>query len=72
VNPRASLDATRIRSSISDKGKILLCSPQLPDRPLFPASLISNGYLWLFSQGINLPGREADDSPASSTEVKVT
>jgi hypothetical protein len=31
---------------------------------------MSNGYQGLFSGGVKLPGREADDSPPSSADVK--
>jgi hypothetical protein len=36
-----------------------------------PPSLLSNGYQGLFPWGVKRPGREADHSPPSSTEVNV-
>jgi hypothetical protein len=47
------------RGSISGRGKRFFSSPQHPDRPWSPPSLLSNGYWWLFprmwsGRGVNL------------------
>jgi hypothetical protein len=52
------------RGSIPGRGK-LFCIPQFPDRFGGPPSLLSNGY-----QGVERPGREVDNPPLSSAEVK--
>jgi len=39
-----------------------------PDRPWGPPSLLYNGY-WVFPEGKERPGRDADPSPPSSAVV---
>jgi hypothetical protein len=45
-------------------------TPQRPDRPWGPPSLLPGGSRWLYPGRIKRPGREADYSPQSSAEVK--
>jgi hypothetical protein len=53
-------------------GPIILTSPSRPGRLWGPYSLLSNGYQRRFPQGVKWPGREADHSPPTSTEVTNT
>jgi hypothetical protein len=48
---------------------VRISSPNRPDRLRVPSSLPFNGYRFSFP-GINRPGRDADHSPLSSTDVK--
>jgi hypothetical protein len=45
-------------------------SKNIPDRFLGPRIVLSNGYQGLISLGVKRPGREDDNSPLSSAEVK--
>jgi hypothetical protein len=47
----------------------IFSSPRRPDRLWGPPYLVSSGNLWLFS-GFKRPGREADQSPPASAQVK--
>jgi hypothetical protein len=49
---------------------ISISSPLRPERLWGPPTLLSNGYQRLFPWGVKRPGREADNSPPSSAEVK--
>jgi hypothetical protein len=53
-------------------GPRIFSSPYNPDKLLGPPSLLHNGYQQLFHPGAELHGREADQSPPSSAEVKET
>jgi hypothetical protein len=55
------------RSSILGRGRELFLRHRVQDWLWGPTSLLSNGTL---SPGVKWPGREADHSPPSSTEVK--
>jgi hypothetical protein len=57
-------------SSILGSGKRFFFAPQRPDRLWVPFSFIANGYPGAISKGVKRLGREADDSPPSSSEVK--
>jgi hypothetical protein len=57
-------------SSITGNGLEFFVYPTRPDRLWGPPSLLSNGHQVLFLRGVKWPGREADHSPPSSTEVK--
>jgi hypothetical protein len=57
------------RGSIPGRGEICFFTPQHPDRLWGPPSLLSNGPGSL-SPEIKVPGREADNSPPSSAQVK--
>jgi hypothetical protein len=59
------------RGLIPDKRRWFFLSPLRPDRLWRPPSLLSNGYRGgPFPGGKAWPGRDADHSPPSSTEVK--
>jgi hypothetical protein len=56
--------------SIPGRGKIFFSYPQCPDWQWGPLNLVSNGLRWLFFNGIERQGIEADHSPPSSAELK--
>jgi hypothetical protein len=59
------------RGSILGRGKTCLLS--IASRiALGPSSLISNGYRGALSPGVKRPGREADNLPPTTAEVKNT
>jgi hypothetical protein len=58
------------RSSIPDRGRGFFFQSLRPDRLWGPPSLLSNGYQGSFPRVKARPGRDADHSPPSSTEVK--
>jgi hypothetical protein len=52
-------------------GSRIFSSPRRPDRLWGSLNLLSNGYRGLFSGGgVKRPGREANQSPPASAEVK--
>jgi hypothetical protein len=51
-------------------GSKIFCAPRRPDRLWGTTNLLSSGYRGIFLPGVKLPGREADQSPPTSTEVK--
>jgi hypothetical protein len=51
-------------------GSIIFSFPRRPDWLWGPPSLLCNGYAGALSPGLKRPGREADHSPPSSTEVR--
>jgi hypothetical protein len=51
-------------------GSRIFSSPRRPDEHWGPPSLLSNEYRSLFPRGIKRPGREADNSPPITAEVK--
>jgi hypothetical protein len=51
-------------------GSRILYSPRRPDRLWGLPSFLSSGYRRLFPGGVKRPGREADNSPPTSAEVK--
>jgi hypothetical protein len=53
-------------------GSRIFSSLHHPDRFRNPPSLQSNGYWGNFPLGVKRPGREADNSPPTSAEVKKT
>jgi hypothetical protein len=53
-------------------GSRIFSFPNRPDRLWGPHNLLFNGYRGLFRRGVKRPGREADDSPPASAEVKKT
>jgi hypothetical protein len=50
------------RGSIPGRGRTFFCKPQLLDRLQSLPSLLPNGNPGLFSSGVKLQGREADQS----------
>jgi hypothetical protein len=51
-------------------GQIILSSPRHPDQLWGPPNLLFNGYRGAISPGVKRPGREANNSPPASAEVK--
>jgi hypothetical protein len=58
------------RGSNSGRSKRFFSTPQRPDRPWGPSSLLFNGSRGALSPGLKSPGREADHSPLSSVGDK--
>jgi hypothetical protein len=50
-------------------GSQMVISPYRSYRLSGPPNLISNGYKGLFASGVKLPGREADHSSPTNTEI---
>jgi hypothetical protein len=50
-------------------GRRFVSSPQHSDRLWGQPSLLSKGFLW-WGEGLKRPGRQTDQSPATSAEVK--
>jgi hypothetical protein len=62
--------AGRLRSRSSSPGEVkIFSSPNRPDRLWGPPNVLSTGYRFFFL-GVKRPGREADNSPPTSDEVK--
>jgi len=59
-----------IWGSIPGRGWEYFSSPPRLDRLWGPPSLLSNGYQGFFPWGVTRPGRETDNLPPSSAEVK--
>jgi hypothetical protein len=51
-------------------GPRIFSSPRCPDRLWGPPNLLSNGNRGSLSSGVKHPGREADNSPPTSADVK--
>jgi hypothetical protein len=51
-------------------GSRIFSSPRRSDRLWGQSSILFNGYRELFPRGVKRPGREADISPPTSTEVR--
>jgi hypothetical protein len=58
-----------VRCLNSGKGKKFFVSPAFLDWPDSPPSFLFNGYR-ISLPGVKRPGRQVDQSPASSAEVK--
>jgi hypothetical protein len=54
----------------TERGERFFCSPEMPRPALGPTSHLLNAYWGPFPWGAKWPGREADQSPPSTAQVK--